>query len=84
MILRRGVIVEMGATEKVFGNPQHPYTQMLLASVPQLHRKWVDVEAEYERASAAVDIDGPDSTLVELEPDHLVRRAGTGPLREVA
>ena len=84
VILRRGEIVELGATEKVFGDPQHPYTQMLLASVPQLHRKWVDVEAEYERASAAVDIDGPDSTLVELEPDHLVRRAGTGPLREVA
>ena len=84
VILRRGEIVELGATEKVFGDPQHPYTQMLLASVPQLHRKWEDVEAEYERASAAVDIDGPDSTLVELEPDHLVRRAGTGPLREVA
>ena len=40
VILRRGRIVEMGATEKVFGNPLHPYTQMLLASVPQLHRKW--------------------------------------------
>jgi ABC-type glutathione transport system ATPase component len=39
VILRRGVIVEMGATAKVFGNPQHPYTRMLLASVPQLHRE---------------------------------------------
>ena len=38
VILRRGRIVEMGATTKVFGNPLHPYTQMLLASVPQLHR----------------------------------------------
>ena len=40
LILRRGVVVEMGATEKVFGNPLHPYTKMLLASVPQLHEKW--------------------------------------------
>ena len=36
----RGEVVETGATERVFGNPQHPYTRSLLASVPQLHRKW--------------------------------------------
>jgi peptide/nickel transport system ATP-binding protein len=46
VILRHGAIVEMGPTQKVFGNPQHEYTQMLLASVPQLHTKW----AEFERA----------------------------------
>ena len=47
VILRHGSIVEMGATEKVFGDPQHEYTQMLLSSVPQLHSKW----AEFERAA---------------------------------
>ena len=46
VILRRGCIVEMGATEKVFGNPQHPYTKMLLASVPQLHSKWEELDPE--------------------------------------
>jgi ABC-type glutathione transport system ATPase component len=30
----------MGATAKVFDNPQHEYTRMLLTSVPQLHKKW--------------------------------------------
>ena len=30
VILRHGVVVEMGATERVFGNPLHPYTKMLL------------------------------------------------------
>jgi ABC-type glutathione transport system ATPase component len=30
----------MGSTSKVFDNPQHEYTKMLLASVPQLHKKW--------------------------------------------
>jgi len=75
VILRRGAIVEMGATEKVFGNPQHPYTQMLLASVPQLHRKWEDVEAEYLHAGEAVEIDSHETSLVELEPDHFVRSA---------
>jgi ABC-type oligopeptide transport system ATPase subunit len=40
VILRSGAIVEMGDTPKVYGNPQHPYTQMLLASVPRLGVKW--------------------------------------------
>jgi ABC-type glutathione transport system ATPase component len=30
----------MGATEKIFGNPQHDYTKMLLTAVPELHKKW--------------------------------------------
>src|ERR671914_743473 len=40
VILRRGEVVEMGATEQVFGRPRHPYTRALLDAVPQLHRKW--------------------------------------------
>ena len=40
VILRQGAIAEMGPTTAVFGNPQHPYTRMLLESVPQLHKKW--------------------------------------------
>jgi oligopeptide/dipeptide ABC transporter ATP-binding protein len=48
VILRRGVVVEMGHTDKVFGNPTHPYTKILISSVPQLHKKWAEVEAELE------------------------------------
>jgi ABC-type microcin C transport system duplicated ATPase subunit YejF len=40
IILRRGAIAEMGATQKIFGNPQHEYTKMLLTAVPELHKKW--------------------------------------------
>lgn len=46
VILRRGQVVEKGETETVFGNPRHPYTRTLLASIPQLHRKWEPVETE--------------------------------------
>jgi ABC-type oligopeptide transport system ATPase subunit len=74
VILRKGVVVEMGETEKVFGDPRHPYTRMLLASVPQLHRKWEELEAEYERARADDAADSDASGRVELEPGHLVRR----------
>jgi ABC-type dipeptide/oligopeptide/nickel transport system ATPase component len=40
VILRHGAIVEMGLTPKVFGNPRHDYTKMLLTAVPELHKKW--------------------------------------------
>ena len=40
VILHRGEVVETGPTDQVFGQPEHPYTRALLASVPQLHRKW--------------------------------------------
>ena len=33
-VMRDGAIVEHGRTSDVFGNPQHPYTQALLASIP--------------------------------------------------
>ncbi len=36
LVLQKGVIVEAGETESVCDHPQHPYTQNLLQSVPQL------------------------------------------------
>jgi peptide/nickel transport system ATP-binding protein len=40
VILQRGAVVERGPTPEVYGNPQHEYTRMLLAAVPQLRQKW--------------------------------------------
>jgi peptide/nickel transport system ATP-binding protein len=40
LIMYRGRLVEFGDTEKVFRNPLHPYTKMLLESVPALNVKW--------------------------------------------
>jgi len=34
-IMFRGNLVEMGPTEKVLGDPKHPYTKLLLNSIPQ-------------------------------------------------
>ncbi|MFE2978960.1 ABC transporter ATP-binding protein [Streptomyces sp. NPDC059258] len=35
-VMRRGVVVEQGGADEVYGNPQDPYTRQLLAAVPAL------------------------------------------------
>ena len=87
VILYRGCIVEMGATEKIFENPQHPYTKMLLASVPRLGQKWDKGQAElkttrsndfygcafYDRCPVAEKICATYRPgLTEVESDHTV------------
>jgi peptide/nickel transport system ATP-binding protein len=37
-VMHGGKIVELGATKAIFANPQHPYTQTLLAAAPLLAR----------------------------------------------
>jgi peptide/nickel transport system ATP-binding protein len=42
MILYRGSVAEAGSVSRVIKNPQHPYTQLLVNSIPwpDLERKW--------------------------------------------
>ncbi len=85
VILRRGRIVEKGETTKVFGSPMHPYTQALLAAVPQLHERWKGgATADPERLAAAsrccyhealragARVADASSALAEVESDHFV------------
>jgi peptide/nickel transport system ATP-binding protein len=91
VILYRGCVVEMGATDKIFDHPLHPYTKMLMASVPRLDKKWQAAEAElkaqpstrgdgcvyYERCPVAE----PGCTqerpvLVDVNSDHSVACCG--------
>jgi ABC-type oligopeptide transport system ATPase subunit len=69
VVLRKGSVVEMGLTDKVFGGPLHPYTRELLSAVPRLHEEWAD--------AAAVDTclyhqRGASGGLLEAEPGHFV------------
>ncbi|MCS6962522.1 ABC transporter ATP-binding protein [Thermoflexus sp.] len=52
LVLYRGRIVEMGPTERVYARPLHPYTEMLMASVPRLDQKWTRERTHIERGAA--------------------------------
>jgi peptide/nickel transport system ATP-binding protein len=42
IILYRGSVMEAGDVDSVIGDPQHPYTQLLIDSIPwpDIHRQW--------------------------------------------
>lgn len=40
MVMKSGEIVESGETESVFQNPQHTYTQTLIAAAPVIPEDW--------------------------------------------
>ena len=42
MVMRHGAVVESGPTTNVLGAPGHPYTKLLLNSVPQMRTDWLD------------------------------------------
>ena len=39
-IMYRGNVVEYGPSNKILTDAEHPYTQLLLDSVPAINRKW--------------------------------------------
>jgi ABC-type oligopeptide transport system ATPase subunit len=43
-VMYQGRVLEQGAPDEVFSNPEHPYTRALLAAVPRLDEAEVKVE----------------------------------------
>ncbi|RQP10816.1 MAG: ABC transporter ATP-binding protein [Microbacteriaceae bacterium] len=65
VVMHRGKIVESGPAREILQNPQHPYTQRLVAAAPSLASKRIQsavttgaslAEAEVEGADAAFDL----------------------------
>ncbi len=52
IVLYKGRIVEMGPTERVYARPLHPYTEMLMASIPRLDQKWPGQHTRIERTTS--------------------------------
>ncbi|MBF9235721.1 ABC transporter ATP-binding protein [Microvirga sp. BT350] len=52
MVMQRGKVVEQGETASIFKPPHQPYTEQLIASVPELRQDWLD-EVLARRAATA-------------------------------
>jgi peptide/nickel transport system ATP-binding protein len=82
-VLYRGKLVEQGATAKVLGNPDHPYTRSLISAVPRpdvkLRRFPLVTYIEDVRAPPA-GIDVATHWLGQARADIVRRAEGQGPL----
>jgi peptide/nickel transport system ATP-binding protein len=54
VVLYAGRIVEDGTTANILGLPSHPYTQLLLSSVPELRQGWLEDVMQSRSALAGI------------------------------
>jgi oligopeptide/dipeptide ABC transporter ATP-binding protein len=54
LVMYAGEVVEAAASRDLFGSPLHPYTRLLLRSIPRVHRKAARLEAIPGAASSPV------------------------------
>lgn len=86
IILYGGGIAEMGAIDKIYSNPVHPYTKLLMASVPRLDKEWEAVNVDlrgkqagytggciyHRRCADATDKCLQEPPMTEIEKDHYI------------
>jgi ABC-type dipeptide/oligopeptide/nickel transport system ATPase component len=70
-IMFAGRLVEVGPVERIFDNPLHPYTRLLIAAVPSIRRQagLPNVVAPSAAERSAWQAGG---RLSEVEPGHLI------------
>ncbi|MDR6556117.1 peptide/nickel transport system ATP-binding protein [Arthrobacter pascens] len=71
-VMRRGLIVETGTAEQIFHNPQHPYTQALLAAVPHLGQGGAGSETDVDVTAALAA--ATHAELESVDREELARR----------
>ena len=58
VVMQKGKVVEQGPKDRMFAPPHHPYTELLLSSVPEMDPDWLTRLLEQRRHSAAGGSEG--------------------------
>ena len=71
LVLYKGRVVEAGPPREVIGDPQHPYTRLLIDSIPwpDLERAWGDPRSDGETEVMEREIEASTETVVRGEID---------------
>lgn len=68
MVMKDGKIVERGAIETLFNNPQHPYTQALISSVPTIGGKsYLEAGQSADKAETKPNRSQSNNALLEFK-----------------
>ena len=51
VVMQKGDIVEQGPKDDIFAPPHHPYTELLLSSLPEMDPDWLDGVLKDRRAA---------------------------------
>ena len=55
VVLYAGRVVEQGPADQVLSPPYHPYTRLLISSVPELRVGWLEEAMQTQEAQAGID-----------------------------
>ena len=55
VVLYAGRVVEQGSADQVLSPPYHPYTRLLISSVPELRVGWLEEAMQTQEAQAGID-----------------------------
>ncbi len=74
LIMYLGHVVEAGEVEKVINDPRHPYTQLLVQSIPMPdpNRRWADTRSRGESPFAGESIRAGMCPFVNRCPDAMI------------
>jgi peptide/nickel transport system ATP-binding protein len=78
VVMNQGEIVESGPSREILVNPQHPYTQRLVAAAPSLASQRIQARAEVRGIQRESDLASVPAAVVvrDLVKEYRIRRGG--------
>jgi peptide/nickel transport system ATP-binding protein len=67
VVLYRGSVMEAGDVDAVIKSPQHPYTRLLIESIPwpDINRRWGQTELNAERKLGGYSLTGDEENVLQ-------------------